>query len=288
MKFSKVKILYTIYIIGAVIFFLYVLFPAETLKQYIAYRLTQGNPSVKVTIDHLRAALPPGVKLYDITVSHRNAAIVDLDSLKITPSIFSILGSNKRIAFFGDAYSGQIKGTAEVDEETQPQKIEVDAELSEVQIQRISTLRSFIEHKLSGQLNGAVIFKNMGRDQTATGNFSITDGRIDFAQPVLNQKFLAFKDIDADLVLKNQELFIKRCSLKGSQMDATISGTISIDNRTGSNRLNVNGTMKPHHVLLASLGKNMPVNLIPRGKAGDKGFSFKIKGSLEAPVFSIK
>lgn len=277
-----------LYIIGAVIFFLYVLFPSETLKQYIAHRLTQGNPSVKVTIDQLRASLPPGVKLYDVTVSHRNEAIVGLDSLKITPSIFSILGANKRMAFIGDAYSGRIKGTAEIDEETQPQNIELDAELSEVQIQRISTLRSFIEHKLSGQLNGTVIFKNSGRNQTATGNFSITDGRIDFSQPVLNQKFLAFKDIDADLVLKNQKLLIKKCSLKGSQMDATISGTISIDNRTGNNRLNINGTMKPHHVLLASLGKNVPVNLMPRGKAGGKGFSFKIKGSLEAPVFSIK
>jgi hypothetical protein len=117
---------------------------------------------------------------------------------------------------------------------------------------------------------------------------SITDGRIDFAQPLLNQKFLAFKNIDAELELKNQTLLIKRCSLKGSQMDASISGTISLDNRTGSNRLNLNGTMKPHHLLLASLGKSMPLNLLPRGKVGSKGFSFKIKGPLESPHFSFK
>ena len=288
MKFSKKRVLYTAYIIGAVFFFLYYLFPSETLKQYIAYQFTQGNPSVTVTIDRLRASLPPGVKLFDVTVSHRDGGIINLDSLKITPSIFSILGSHKSLSFKGDAYAGKINGTADVDGKSPQQKIAVDAELSEIQIQRISIVQSLAEHKLSGLLKGQVEFKNSGRNQTATGNLSITDGRIDFTEPLLNQKFLAFKDIDANLTLKNQTLLVKRCNLKGSQMDASISGTISIDNRAGHNRLNLIGTMKPHHVLLASLKKNIPVNLLPRGKTGGKGFSFKIKGSLESPIFSFK
>ena len=288
MKFSKKQILYAAYIIGIVIFFLYYLFPAETLKQYIAYRLTQGNPSIKVTIDRLRASLPPGVKLFDVTVSHKGEAIIGLDNLKITPGILSMLGSTKTMSFAGDAYSGKIKGTADIDEETQPQKLTVDAELSGIQIQRISTLQRMAEHKLSGLLNGQVAFKNSGRNQTANGNLTITTGRIDFAQPLLNQKFLAFKDIDAELALKNQTLLIKRCSLKGSQLDASISGTISLNTRTGGNRLNLDGTMKPHHVLLATLEKSMPVNLLPREKAGSNGFSFKINGTLESPIFSFK
>ena len=75
MKPSKTTLLYTLYIIGITLFFLWYLFPSDTLKDYLAYRLGQSNPDVTVTIDRISPVLPPGIKLHEVDFSHQNMAL---------------------------------------------------------------------------------------------------------------------------------------------------------------------------------------------------------------------
>jgi len=78
MKTSKKSIFYTIYIIAITGIFLYFLFPSDTLKTYLAYRLSQGNPDVTITIDRVSPVIPPGINLYNVGIVHQNKALFDL------------------------------------------------------------------------------------------------------------------------------------------------------------------------------------------------------------------
>ena len=69
MKISKKSIFYTIYIIAITGIFLYFLFPSDTLKTYLAYRLSQGNPDVTITIDRVSPVIPPGISLYNVGIA---------------------------------------------------------------------------------------------------------------------------------------------------------------------------------------------------------------------------
>jgi len=74
----------------------------------------------------------------------------------------------------------------------------------------------------------------------------------------------------------------------GSQLDLKIAGKIKLDaSGRVKNALNLNGTVTPHHVFLAKIKKDIPVNLIRKQKSGQTAIKFKIDGTLEEPGFSL-
>ena len=106
MKISKKSIFYTIYIIAITGIFLYYLFPSDKLKTYLAYRLSQGNPDITVTIDRVSPVLPPGIGLYKVAIAHQNKALVDLEKLKLMPGILSLFGDRTTVNFKGYLNAG--------------------------------------------------------------------------------------------------------------------------------------------------------------------------------------
>jgi hypothetical protein len=46
-------------------------------------------------------------------------------------------------------------------------------------------------------------------------------------------------------------------------------------------------SVTPHHLLLAKIEKNLPMDLFRNKKAGDAAISFKIDGTLDQPGISI-
>ncbi|MGB5746529.1 MAG: type II secretion system protein GspN, partial [Desulfobacterales bacterium] len=115
MKPTKKTLLYTAYIIGLTVFFLYFLFPSDAVKDYVAYKISQGNPDISVTIDRVNPVLPPGIKLHAVGIAHGNKALIDLDSVKITPGLLSFFSSTKTARFKGRVKAGTVQGRAEID-----------------------------------------------------------------------------------------------------------------------------------------------------------------------------
>jgi len=126
-----------------------------------------------------------------------------------------------------------------------------------------------------------------GPNRSMTGNLTLSDCRIDFDQPVIGQSSLGFRKIDADLVLNNGNLAIKKCSARGNQLDADISGTIAINTESRRNALNLNGSVTPHHGFLVKMEKSIPADLLRQKKAGKTSISFKVGGTLETPDFRL-
>jgi hypothetical protein len=120
------------------------------------------------------------------------------------------------------------------------------------------------------------------------GTLKLSDSRLELAVPIFNQDLLTFRDVQAEILLNNQTLTIQRCSIEGNQLDASISGSIILNRSTGTKALNLNATITPHSVLLAELKKSMPLFLLKGGKSAGQDISFKIRGTMEAPEFSLK
>lgn len=287
LQFRKKRILYAAYIVGVTLFFFYVLFPSDALKMYLAYQLSRGNPNIDVTIHRIRPALPPGITLKRVNVSHRHAALIGLDDLKLMPAISFLFSSNTSLNFKGSAYEGKLSGTAVFNNDTQERQAKIDGRISGIQIQEISALQRLTIHDISGKLGGNFVFTENGPNQSLTGKLAISECRVNFAAPVMNQQSLTFNAIDADLALENRKLIIKRCNLKGNQLDADITGSIALNGSSADNALNLTGTMTPHHVLLAKIQNSLPSDFLRRKQAGKTTISFKINGTLEEPGFSL-
>jgi type II secretion system protein N len=287
MKISKISLLYTVYIIGITGFFLYYLFPSDTLKSYLAYRLSQANPDITVTIDRISPVIPPGLNLVDVGIVHQDMAIVDLDNLKIVPGILSLFSDKSTVNFKGRVNGGVFRGQAEIDDTPGSQEIKGDGRMSGIQVLGIPALQRLPAGKITGVLNGNFTFANAGPDQSLEGKLTLSQCRIDLNEAVFNLKSLEFRDINADLSLKNDTLTIKQTSARGNQLDADLTGTIALSGQTGRNALNLTVSVTPHHLLLAKIEKTLPMDFLRKQKGGKGAISFKIDGTFDEPGFSL-
>jgi type II secretion system protein N len=287
MKPNKTTLLYTAYIIGITLFFLWYLFPSEMLKDYLAHRLRQGNPDVRVTIDRISPVLPPGIKLHELEISHRNMALVEVKSLKVMPGLGSLFSDTTTVNFSGHIYDGTFSGRAEISD-LKGSGIKIDGNIAGVQVQQISALQQLSDHDISGGLGGNFIYAAGKASPKLSGSLTMSACRVELATAIFNQNTLEFNKIDADLVLQNRNLVINGFSATGSQLDLKIDGRIKL-NASGraKNALNLTGTVTPHHVFLAKIEKDIPVNLLRNKKPGQMAIKFKIDGTLEEPGFSL-
>lgn len=284
MKIPKKSLLYAVYIIGITGFFLYYLFPSDTLKSYLSYRLSQGNPDIEVTIDRVSPVLPPGINLHEVGIVDQDGAVIDLDNIKIMPRILSIFSDKTTVNFKGRVNGGAFRGQAELDDNAGSQAIKCDGTLSGIQILGIPVIGRLPADKISGVLNGNFTYTTTGPNRSLEGKLTLSQSRIDFNEAVFSLKSLEFIDINADLILKNDTLTLKQTSARGNQLNADLTGTIVL---AGQNELDLNVSVTPHHLLLAKIEKTLPMDLL-RGKKADKGaISFKIDGTFDEPDFSL-
>ena len=154
MRPSKKTLLYTAYIFGITIFFLWYLFPSDTLKAYLAYRLTLGKPDVTVTIDRVKPILPPGIQLQDVAFARQNKPLLNLASLNVMPELRSFFSDRTVMDFKSRAYQGSLSGRLELGGGRQGEGIKINGNLAGIQLQQVSLLKQLSEHEISGVLNG--------------------------------------------------------------------------------------------------------------------------------------
>ena len=283
LKISKNRILFGAYIITITVFFLYYLFPSESLREYCAYRLSQISPDTRINIKDIKLAFPPGFRLSQVDLYHFEQAIGSIDHIKIYPSLLSLISQDTSLSFSGKAYSGKFNGSAEIGSNSPTHRVMIDTTFSGIDVKEMDAIRRFTDYQVSGMLDGKLAYKTDSQNQALRGNIRLSNCKVNLGIEPLNLGSLTFKDITADLLMNNQTLTIQRCQAQGNQMDASISGTIV----TGQGTLNLSGTLKPQHALLAKLKNSFAVNFFRAGTSDNPGFAFKIRGTLDAPEFSF-
>jgi len=287
MKPSKKTLLYAAYIIGITLFFLWYLFPSDTLKDYLAYRLSQGNPDVTVTIDRISPVLPPGIKLHTVDISHQDKNLMKVTSLKVMPGLGSLFSDATTVDFKARMYDGTLNGRAEISD-PEAGGIKINGNLAGIQVQQISALQQFSDHSISGGLGGNFIYADGKANQQLSGNLTMANCRLELADEIFNQKSFEFKNIEADLALQNRNLVINEFSATGNQLDLKFAGRIKLNEADpAKNELELTGTITPHHVFLTKIGKDIPIDLLRNKKSGKTLISFKIDGTLDEPGFSL-
>ena len=286
MQIFNTRISWAIYIICAALFFFYTLFPSETVKEYLAEQIRQTNPNLTVNISRVKPAFPPGLKLYEISVNHRGQAVADLDNMKISPDILSLFTDTTHLSFKGNGYGGTFKGRVNISKASASREVKLDADFGGIRVDQLEVLDTVTPHKLSGNLDGTLEFKDAAPHQALSGDLVLTDGQIEFSPPILNQNVITFDTIEAELIVNGRMLTINRCELLGNQLDADVSGSIKFSGHSARKILNISGTVKPHEALLAKLGNNFP-QILKGSKISGQGFPFKIRGPMDSPQYSF-
>jgi len=274
------RTLLVLYIGVAAAVFLYVGFPSDALRSHLSHRLSAGLPGLSVGIGALRPTLTAGLELKDVRIAYAQNPVATFDRVRIQPELLSLVQSRAGYSFSGSMGGGEITGRAEVDAAGPAPKVSLNARIDGILIQQVDRLRSLYGSRLSGRLDGRLNTTEAG---ALNGKLTITDGQIELASPLLAQSRFTFRTVEADLTLQNRSLLLRSGRLKGNELDADMSGTITLDPPQAPNAMNLAGRVTPHHALLSRAEGGIPAGLLRRRAA----IPFRISGSIDAPGFSL-
>jgi type II secretion system protein N len=269
-----------LYIAVVAAVFLYLEFPSEALRSHVSHRLSANLPGLSVAIAAVRPSLTAGLELRDVRIDYAQSPLAAFERVHIRPELLSLFKDHTAYAFTGMLGGGEIAGRAEVDSALPGSKISMTARIDGILIQHVDRLRSLYGSRLSGRLDGHLNTTEAG---ALNGKLTITDGQIELAEPLLSQNRFTFRTVTADLTLQNRRLVLRSGRLKGNELDADVSGTISLDQPQAASAVNLNGRVTPHHALLSRVEGSIAPGLLRRRA----GIPFRISGPLDAPGFSL-
>lgn len=277
---------HALYYLLAGAFFLYYLFPSETIKGYIESNFNLLDLPLNLSILQVKPAFPPGINLKNARIKHQNSIIFDADTTKITPKLFTLMGDNPIFHVQSNANGGTINGRIYIDRLESSGQLKVDTQLSGVMIKNNPALNNLLNLKISGVLDGRIIYasKKLSADMIEAA-LSVADCRIELLASFLNLKRFAFKSIKTGFSANTARVKIKECVFNGDQFDGSVSGSITLRNPSKDSKINLSGTLELHPEFLAVLSKSFPLNLFSaKLKAGNR-ITFRLGGTLESPAF---
>lgn len=278
---------YIIYGIIALLVFLYLLFPSDSVKQAIVRQAGAIAPAVAVSIDAVSPNLPPGLTLKNLQVAHEDQQMFRSSRLTLTPAYLTLFSQRKMFHFTGEAYEGTFNGRGTV-ETASKQQGSAELVFSGVQLSKIDALTAMMPHQLSGSAEGRIQY------DSKTGSFgegeaeaTIKECRVTLETPVFGFESLAVGSVNAVLELEGNAARVKQIRINGSQVTGKASGTIDLQRPLTRSRLDLKGTVKPHPSFIKELGQAVPSRILSMGDYAEKGVPFRISGTLERPKISL-
>ncbi|MDH4205968.1 MAG: type II secretion system protein GspN [Desulfobacteraceae bacterium] len=288
MNNTKKWLLYSTYVLAAIVFFIYYLFPSEKVKNYVTSGFNRLNSNINISIDHVSPAFPPGLKLYKVNFYHMDNALLEAEQIKVAPNFLSLFRSKIIFFFKGRAYKGILEGKGEFIKNRPDQNVIIEGKYSNINIKEIHAVKQFIGRKLTGILEGNFTYRNGGKlGGTYEARFIISDGEIELLTPVFKLENIHFSKIETEMTMENQRLKVKRCIIKASPLDGNVSGLINLREPLGQSYLRLLGVIKPNQEFLAELGKDLPTNLLPEEILSKRVVRIRIYGTLDEPRFFL-
>lgn len=286
MKNTPKWLLYSIYILVALVFFIYYLFPSDRVKNYLTSGFNKYNADIKISINHVSPAFPFGLKLYNVYFYHMDNALLETKQIKIVPNLLSIFRSKIIFFFKGNVFEGILEGKGEFVKNRPGQKVIVEGKFSNVNLKKISAVKQFVGRNLTGILEGNFTYQNNEKSGENFGtSFTISNGEIELLSPVFRIENVSFSRIDTEMTMENQRLKVKRCIIKARSLDGNVSGLINLRKPFGQSYLRLLGVIKPNPEFIAELGKDLPINLLPNDIVSKRVVRIRIYGTVEEPRF---
>jgi len=281
-------LLYIAFTIVMGVVFLYLLFPSDTLRAYIETQIQQNAPDVSVEIGQVSAAFPPGLNLVNILCEYQELPLVTASLATVRPALLKLLGSEKVANFKIETSEGRVDGRAIMRTGKQT-VLALDAHIDGVALQEIAGLRAIPDYIISGLLSGKLDYKaTPGRSGSGSADLLATDAKLELINPMFGLESFSFASIEAQLNLSPRRLQLRRCNLKGNEVDGSISGSVMLRTPMGQSRLNLSGVLRPHADFMAKLQTTLPVALLGSKNLGQKGLPFRITGTIDQPGFSLR
>lgn len=273
--------LYLVYTAVVTLVLLYYLFPSDSVKAYVAFNLQKASPDLALAIDAVKPVFPPAIRLHAMSLSYGEATLLDVEEATVAPKLLSLLRQKKAFSFGGEIGEGDFGGSIEISRGASSPQTRIDAELTGIRVDDIAGIQEMFGREISGQLNASILYEREGTKEKADVKLTLTDGVIKLTSPIFALNDIAFRSLEADATLDGRKLQIKKCTIKGQQIDGNILGSIRLRSPLGASQIDLRGTLKPQRALLSVLRRS---KLLSR----NNNLPLTLTGTVENPSFSLQ
>jgi len=289
MKRSGKILLYSLYTIAAICVFLYLLFPSDTASELVMAQLAKMNKDIQVDIKETNPVFPPGLKFQPLDISYSSIPVLRMDQLKIMPSLFSMLGAQKEVAFKGILGTGEMKGRAEIMMENQRPQTILNINLTKVPVNVFEVLDLLPGYQVMGDVTSYINYDSTkGAGGTANIKLGITPAKIVFNQALMGLEQLDFSEIDSEITVTPRMIQIKRCEMTGNQIDGKVSGSIIFRRPFTNSRLTLSCTIKPQPGFLDEQKNTIIGGFLGTASAQKRGIVLRISGTVGRPKYVVR
>jgi type II secretion system protein N len=246
MRILKNKALwFTIYGILITLIFIYLLFPSDIARSRIEAALNSAGFTLKT--DSLRAAIPFGLKMKNLTLSSGSSSIIYFqgDSLDLQFNPVSFFQKDKYINLNGKAYGGNFSGSlgmASFSKVYPPE--EGILKIKNIDLGKYDFIKQLMGREVTGKASGSWIF-NKSTDRYFSGKIDLflSKGTFALSEPLLGLSRIDYNRGEIKAIIKNGRLILEKIEIFGPQLDCFLNGDLTLAEDFKNSQINLSGEM---------------------------------------------
>lgn len=235
---------FSLFLSGLLVLYFFIL--PGIIKRQATRLIAQGNPDISVAVESAAPRLPAGIRLGNVVVRLKNGKSVEVRKVDIQARLLMLLGGKLSLAVDSSLYGGRLSGAvnfANFFSASGP----FAARFAFEDIKTGDCKLLSFGRQLTGKLSGALeIAGDTGKMTLADGGMQLklVNGMLPLAPNSMGLELLAFERLQADALLGEGTLKIKRVELKDKAASGEFQGQIKIDQNTPENsRLQLQGEL---------------------------------------------
>ena len=275
---------YLIFIIATLVFFLYVTFPWDLLKERLLYEMSRQS-SYAFKVQDSSPLFPAGLRLSGLQISDpmkpddKPLTRIDRLTLRVSPSDF--LWGRLTSSFEAEAFGGQVLGTFG----ESSRKKELDAEWKKVDLVPLKDFGK-LPVTLAGTLSGKGHWTASPQGTTGSLRMTVEKGRIkDLNVKGFPLPELIFDTIQGAADVKGNVLTLKEVKLRGDDLKGTIKGEITFEKPGASSTLNLQ--FRLHLSDRARAPYQGFLSMVEKSRDKEGYYNFSLKGTFKEPQVSL-
>ena len=283
---------YALYVVLVSLVLLYYLFPAQAVEEVVDSSVSRMNPDLGFKADSMGPWIPAGLRIKSGRIYSKDIQdppVFLADSMYIGPRIMQLLKGEYSIDLAGRAYNGDIKGLLHAKGEPGA-SFESRLSLNGLDVSEYEFLAAKLKHRVTGKLSGDIVYgrESANTPENGRAELRLTGGQLQLETPLFGISSVDLQNIDLLMELGNGEITISRAELAGSEIKASLTGSIQLQPDMNQSLLNLKGTLEP----LAEFYKNYPEirellkSMRKRVRRGQ--YFFTITGTLGEPRFRFQ
>jgi len=282
---------YTLYVVLVTLVLLYYLFPAQAVEETVDNSISRISPELGFKADNIGPWIPAGLRISGARIYTKDALVPPVfqaDGVYIGPRILQLVKGEYSFDISGRAYKADINGSLQAGDE-QGGSFAGELSIRGFDLAAYEFLAEKLKHRITGKINGNIVFDKDSANAGENGKaeLRLTEGQLQFQAPIFGISAVDLQNIDLQLELRNKEITITKAELNGSELKASLTGSIQLQPDMKLSQLNLKGTLEP----LAEFYKNYPEirellkSMRKRVRRGQ--YFFAITGTLGEPKFRL-